>query len=772
MSTEERKSESLSTSQAFCDGAAADVAGPGHSLKEKRHGPPAVKAVDVPQGHLPLAGLSLMGSGAAAAAKRKKSALQLLYNAKTSRGTTFLKDSAASKQTLPQLLPKGMPYVANFVSFAELKHRGALNMSRKDEVSITTDELRLLYQAKCVDQSLVPSWEREVRFMELISANCKGSFFSLPENGLGPASAEAIKHILSGSRRYSVLDLSGNRLSDEGAASIAELLRANRTLVHVGLSSNDIGHAGGTAIARALEVNNTVISLDLSAKFGMNGNHIGSTGAQAIGRLLQKNQVLWKLCLGSNGLGPIGLAHIAEGFSGNTHLTHLDLSGNSLGPEGAALLDRILSQGTLKWLSLQRNALGDNGGKIVFEAIAKVFEGGGGDSLEYLDMEANDLGFLSAKAIGKVLSVSTALSTLRLSGNLFTSTSPSASPAKCITDGICENKGLTNLSLASCGFREGDGAALGHCLAQNGVLTILDLSKNKLKDQGAKDLARGLAVNHSLLRVDLSSNKIGDIGGKELASSLALNNTLRDLNLRRNDMSSSTGDYLSEVLRGNNTVERMNVSYNDFCYKSCLAIQTMLERNAGLNKQLVVPRLNGEIEVLAPKERELSQVEEEIDMEKRIIKDRSEQILRRNEEARVVLEKMRRDVIELEKTVERARTSCEEAEEVFRRTEDRVTNETTTLKGKKNNTDTRIQQEKDRVDRMQRDMDKMRRQIKQIEEAEEAQLAPLITEVQQAEKECEREKQDAVFEAEKLASLALRKKELEIVISSAKGKKK
>lgn len=752
-------SRSVSISLAFSDHAddTANVADPVTA-------PP--QAV-VPVGFSPS---SIQETAAPALQGVRDTKLAIVYNYKTSRGRAFLKDSAAARETLPKLLPKGLPYAANYVSFGELTQRGVLSTLKRDEVSITADHLRLLYQAKCVDQALAPSWEREVRFMELISANCRGNFFSLPENGFGPASAEAIKHVLSVNWRYSVLDLSGNRLGDEGACSIADLLAVNRALVHIGLSSNNVGHAGGIALAKALEKNNTVISLDLGAKFGMNGNHIGSTGARAMAHLLKTNQVLWKLSLGSNGLGPAGIALVADGLLENTHLTHLDLSGNNLGPEGAATVASILDRGVLKWLSLQRNALGDRGGKAIFEAIISLVEGTGFDSLEYLDVESNDMGPLAAKAIGRAISVSTTLRTLKLSANLFSAGS-GITASKCLADGVCDNKGLLSLSLSNCGFREADGAAFGHLLAHNAVLTALDLSNNKFKDQGARDIARGLAANRALTKMNLSSNKIGDDGGKEVAESLSSNISLRELNMRRNAMCIATGELFSEVLRGNTSIEKVNVSYNDFSYKSTIAIQATLERNAKSNKLLVVPRLNGEIESLAPNERELAQVEEEIDMKKRIIKDRSEQMRRRSEEARVVLEKLRRDVHELDKQAERVRASCEVAEDAFRRTEERLTNASAALKGKSTNMEARTQQERDRVDRLHRETDKMRRQIKQIEDAENEHIGSLLADLAQTRTDCTREQQDAKFEAEKLATLAVRKKELEIMLSSLQGKK-
>lgn len=688
-----------------------------------------------------------------------------MYNHLSSRGRAFLRDKAHANDKLPALLAKGIPYTANFISLEELAESGALSTSSKDAVSITTEELRLLYQAKCIDQDLPPSWKREVRFMELVSANCKGGFFSLPENGLSVASAEAITHILSSNRAYTVLELSGNQLKDEGAEFIATLVRVNRSLVHIGLSSNNIGPAGGITIARALEENNTVVSLDLGARSGVNGNHIGMHGAEAIGHLLEHNAVLSKLNLCSNGLGANGLSYIAKGLSHNVALTHLDLSSNNLGYEGARILASIIECGTISHLAVQRNSLGDKGGRLFFQAITDAMENDT-DVLTYVNAEDNGFGPQTAQCIGKVLSTSNALQTLCLSGNAF------GKGVKRITDGLGDNKMLTTLQLSRCQLTEDDGAAFGKALGDNKTLRVLDLSSNKLKDRGVVDLLKGVGVNKCLRVLNLSANKIGSDGGQAIGECLLVNSTLRNLNLRRNAMPDATGELLDANLRSNLSLEAMDITYNDFSYKCSVGIKASLERNGKNNQKLIVPMLISEIDELAPTDKALTQVEDEVDMEKRIIKDRSEQLLRRGEEARVITEKVRREVAELQKKLEVVRSSCEACEEELRKTEDKVSSETSLLTLKKTNMETRIQQEKDRADRFARDIERLRKQIRAAEVEEKETFAPLIKEITETDKDRNREREDAKYDAEKLATMELRIKELEIAKKNKRGSKR
>ncbi|RNF00400.1 ribonuclease inhibitor-like protein [Trypanosoma conorhini] len=677
-----------------------------------------------------------------------------LYKYKTKGRRTFLQDQTTAKTCLPRILPRGFPYVANFISFEELVRRGAIPSCSQDEVDFSVKDLQILYEAKCMDQELVPLWEREMRFMELISANCRGKFFCLKESGFGPMCAEAIAHILSSNQKYTILDLSGNRLRDEGACSIAKLIKVNRNIVHVGLRSNDIGHVGGVALAQALLENNTVVSLDLGAHSGINGNHIATEGAEAIGTMLRANKVLSHLNLSSNGLGVSGVSFIAAGLDGNQSLKRLDISVNNLGYAGIETLAPVLETTCITHLSLQRNALGDSGGMVLFQAIAAAIENGE-ERIEFLNLEANNLGEKTAKAMQRVLSSSATLKKLRLSSNNFGGSS------KHIMEGLAENKSLLSITLSFCGIRETDGAAIGAALAANSTLQNLDLSNNKLKDAGSKRIAEAMKTNEGLLSLNLACNKITDEGGEAIALFLASNRTLRDLNLRRNCMSNVTGELLDDQLRCNNTLEKMDVTYNDFRYQSLIGQRATLARNADKNKSLVVPRLKAEIEGLSFKERDLSQAEDEIEMERRIIKDRSEQLLRRNEEARVTTEKARREIVDIEKNLAVVRARLDSAEEVLRRTEERVSNEMSEISGRKANMEARIHQEKERADRVQREMERMRRQLKQLEEAEATRLKPLLLDISIAEADRDREAKECQYEADKVAALALQRKELE-----------
>jgi Ran GTPase-activating protein (RanGAP) involved in mRNA processing and transport len=576
----------------------------------------------------------------------------------------------------------------------------------------------------------------------------------LTENGLGTTSAEAVAHILSSDDHYSILDLSGNRLRDEGAFAIAKLLGVNQSLVHLGLCSNDIGYEGGCAIADALADNNTITSLDLGAESGINRNHLGSRGATALGKMLKVNSVLCMLSVSSNGLGADGMSHLAAGMGENRTLTQVNLASNNLGPEGARLLASVIESTELQSLDLQRNAIGDRGGQLLCQALSRTVEANV-ETLHTLDLQFNDLKEGAAKKIASLVSASQYLTILRLCGNEF------GTGAKDLADAVGESKRLEELSLSECCLRKEDGLSFGAALANNKKLLRLDLSKNRLCDQGITAIVDALRRNRVLLSLNLSSNLITDVGGIAIAKMLRENQSLQELNLRHNSMTTVSGDVIDDELHHNTSIQRMDVTFNDFTYKCFSGIQHTLQRNSAAWAAQVVPRLNGEIEVLDVRQKELLQVQEDMELERRITKDRSDQLLRRKEEIRASAEKFRLDLNELDEVVSAARHKAEQAEEAHRFAEDKLAADSSSLSGKRSNMEGRTQAERDKRDRIQREIEKLKRQLKTIQDAEAEVLKPLQAEFTRFDNERNSDKADCRFQSEQLAAVSIKRKQLE-----------
>src|SRR5262249_9498717 len=64
-----------------------------------------------------------------------------VFRHKTRRSKTFLKDNEASTALLPQPLPQGIPYVANFTTFDELLRRNILQQPIDAQVHLGTEDV-------------------------------------------------------------------------------------------------------------------------------------------------------------------------------------------------------------------------------------------------------------------------------------------------------------------------------------------------------------------------------------------------------------------------------------------------------------------------------------------------------------------------------------------------------------------------------------------------------------------------------------------------------
>ena len=182
-----------------------------------------------------------------------------------------------------------------------------------------------------------------MRAMEVSRARI--THLSLDLNHIGTAGMLSLADrfpVALGSIRW--LSLSENDMSGEDVAKkVAKSLKFSRTLTSLNLSSTRLGSEGASAIAYHLVGKNTVLkSLD------MTHNNIRDVGAHAVSLALQVNNVLTRLRLGSNNIGPTGCGSFVIGMNQNETLLELDLSRThhsqvALGVDGARQLSQMLS---------------------------------------------------------------------------------------------------------------------------------------------------------------------------------------------------------------------------------------------------------------------------------------------------------------------------------------------------------------------------------------------------------------------------------------------
>eukprot|EP01006_Ploeotia_vitrea_P042690 TRINITY_DN66651_c6_g1_i1.p1 TRINITY_DN66651_c6_g1~~TRINITY_DN66651_c6_g1_i1.p1 ORF type:complete len:755 (+),score=93.87 TRINITY_DN66651_c6_g1_i1:80-2344(+) len=699
------------------------------------------------------------------------------------RGTTFLKDNNDEENILPRPLPKGITYVSNFTTYNDLMDRNILQVEEDEKVHLSTDEVSAIYHAKCEDQGLSVTWQRESRFMELISKNCKGLNFSLRENGLGGISAQCIAQVLSTNDYYAILDLGGNRLRDTGAEYIAELLKKNDTLVHVALKSNDIGHVGGEALADALKVNNTLTSLDLSGISGINRNHLGTRGAKALSESLKLNNVLCILNLGSNGLGKEGMGLLSQGLVYNKTITELDLSSNNLGWQACKILATVLETANFRVLNLERNYIGDRGCAILATAL-KVPQRAA-TLMEDINLSHNLIHPPGIKSFADTIRLSKALKTLKLDGNECggkVDDHEMGAPRVEASDtgafefamALKENRSLTHLSLNKNDLNKDSGKAFGDALAHNQTLEKLELGDNSIGDEGVMSICGALKKEKCNMRtLDVSNNKIFDKGGLDIALMLRTNTTLQHLDIRQNNIKVA-GEPIAEALKSNKTVLSIDFTYNDFSYKSFSSIEASLQRNMKIYKATAGERLMGQISILKHDEELLFLTRDNIEEEIRQREIAKEKVKQKRESLKKTVGGLKANLQELEDELEAKQKERQKEEESnqklaeeLQRYKIKMDKQTTALQRK-------IEAEADKLAKLTKQIAQTQKAIKHIIDTEEEVFQPILEQLREEEKLRDTAKDDAKWEAEKLVQWELKLKNLERALAgdADEGKKR
>jgi Ran GTPase-activating protein (RanGAP) involved in mRNA processing and transport len=487
----------------------------------------------------------------------------------------------------------------------DIRNERLLDNSEDNKVSMTMQDIRKLYNAKCEDQKLSVIPKREERFVELIHKSCTGLIFSMKEHGLGRQSGAAISQVLANNKFYSILELCGNRFRDEGTIELAKLFETNDTIVRLDLRSNDIGGKGGQALFERLKRNETLTSLDLSGLSGINRNHIGLKGSRALCEMLQMNKVLCQLNLASNGMGSEGIRLLCQGLKGNRVITELNISSNNVGPVGCEYLSKVLKECNIIRLEMERNQISDRGASILANAL-KVHPS---PTLEYWDLCENRITLDGIREICEMLKNDKKMSVLKLDYNEFSN--PGAEQIEMMLE---VNKSLKALHIARNVIEDEGAKSIGKSLRSNDTLTKIDLSHNYIEDEGAKIFSNSLKHNATLTSLDLSHNRIGDKGGITLAEVLRHNSTLQFLSIKENDMKVA-GEHFAEALRYNTTLMMLDFAFNNFNYKSYIGITDGLKRNMKTFKAETTTRLQKQIERLQLNEYILLDVNAEIEKE-------------------------------------------------------------------------------------------------------------------------------------------------------------
>ncbi|CAK0818532.1 unnamed protein product [Prorocentrum cordatum] len=277
---------------------------------------------------------------------------------------------------------------------------------------------------------------------------------------------------------------------------------------------------------------------------------------EVVGMLAAPVPSLRKLHLQKNALGEAGGRALAEalGRGATPQLQELGLDQNALGEAGGVALAEALGRGAtpqLQSLHLCENALGEAGGAALAEALGR----GATPQLQLLDLGENVLGEAGGAALAAALGrgATPQLQQLFFGGNAL-GEAGGVALAEALGRGATPQ--LQSFSLAENALGEAGGVALAEALGEGAApqLQSLGLGGNALGEAGGRALAEALGrgATPQLQELGLDQNALGEAGGAALAEALGRGAPpqLQRLDLQQNALGEATGAALAEALGG------------------------------------------------------------------------------------------------------------------------------------------------------------------------------------------------------------------------------
>jgi hypothetical protein len=221
----------------------------------------------------------------------------------------------------------------------------------------------------------------------------------LGTNNLGSTGAASVADALGPGHRMRTVYLGCNHIDAEGVRPLAERLTADTTVRGLWLKRNPIGDAGVAHLSAALRHNTALRTLDLT------NTGISPAGLRTLVTALAARAVpLDRLYLGGNGFGPESADTLAALFD-DALVRELFVAAGRLGDDGARRLAAALRPGRRAVLGLGGNGLGPSG----VAALAERLGGLSGldlarpPSARALDAVPNVVGDLGAAALADAL---------------------------------------------------------------------------------------------------------------------------------------------------------------------------------------------------------------------------------------------------------------------------------------------------------------------------------------------------------------------------------
>ena len=203
-----------------------------------------------------------------------------------------------------------------------------------------------------------------------------------------------------------------------------------------------------------------------------------------------------------------------------SRLEKLWLGGNPIGSGGAVEVIKALCGSGVKGLWLHDTGIEEPDCEALCELLKSSH------SLQYLNIDQNNLSSESVASIITGLSHNSSLTQLIISDSHFSMTNVDSLASLLKDHSKCT---LTRLDLEDCHISSEGAVKLVAALCKNSTLKDLDLDRNPIGVEGASSMSDMLQHNTSLEELYLRDDSVGEEGVHQLINSLKHNQTLREL---------------------------------------------------------------------------------------------------------------------------------------------------------------------------------------------------------------------------------------------------
>ncbi|XP_004638005.1 ribonuclease inhibitor [Octodon degus] len=343
----------------------------------------------------------------------------------------------------------------------------------------------------------------------LQSPTCKIQSLSLPYCGLTETGCGVLPSVLPSMPTLRELRLSGNQLGDGGLRLLAEGLMGTQChLEKLQLDYCGLSDASCEPLASMLRAKSSIKELVMS------NNDIHEAGIRTLLRGLKDSacplETLW---LENCGVTAASCKELCDVLAAKPSLQDLDLGNNRLGDVGIAALCSCLLHPScrLKKLWLWECDITAGGCRDLCQVLRAK------QSLKALSLMLNGLGDEGARLLCEALQAPTCqLECLWVKECSFT-----AACCPYFRSVLAQNKFLTELQLSENNLGDSGVQELCQALGQpHSVLQVLGLGDCNLTSSSCSNLALVLLACHSLRELDLSNNGLGDPGILQLVEGL------------------------------------------------------------------------------------------------------------------------------------------------------------------------------------------------------------------------------------------------------------